>query len=29
MEKICGRIRNVNQEERTFEIVKKRKVEFF
>ena len=29
MEKICGRIRNVNPEERTFEIVKKRKVEYF
>lgn len=29
MEKICGRIRNVDLEERTFEIVKKRKVEFF
>lgn len=29
MEKICGRIRNVNLETRTFEIVKKRKVEYF
>ena len=29
MEKICGRIRNVDFENRTFEIVKRKKIEFF
>ena len=29
MEKISGRIRNVNLEERTFEILKRNKIEYF
>ena len=29
MEKICGRIKNVNTEERTFEIIKRNQIYFF